>query len=1526
MVLGSKLVNENNINTKPKKKKPINEFVGGSKLVNENNIIINMPEPVKKKRKKKPKMQAEPEGISDEAKRNFQETSSQYARGTYPPIPDSIDISKIKTTSALNAFTNTLRTTMGLPPVVPITSTASPTVPVVPVRPVLTETTTTVASIPSVATTSDLSPPIASVPTEYIFFYKLFTDFFLILLNENKKIDNKKIIDDTLLYYISYKNIFDNITDNELLNFMDIFFKDNKMTISDETKKQLITVFKNLYNKFKELSIQKKELIDDIDLPDISDLVKKERKERLKKITNSIGPKDIEEEKILLDEDKQNIIDENEILKEKISILEETLKKSDNLDPLFKENEKIIKKLINQEEENKKQLEQIKILENNSIEMKEYIWELQEMERILKETFVDFIDDDLQEMDNTAEQLIREKDIEANLSSSPPVDNAPSTAMGNIPSKAMGNMPSNEQIRGSSGSFLPSIGIQPIEGNTSKPTETIDKRMIPIEGFETDIANIQELRDFVEAYFETGVLVPIKNEMGKDEPYTTRIQELGNKFFKPYFGKDYYTLKSLTKKKVGGQPALMDRDELANEFINNFKTAFPNYFSPEIMATTQENITIRDINEFYNIYYPSPDNVFKKIGKLSLDKKFIKYIGFMTDNSKKINKGDNLPEIFKEEYLKWKTSIFQLEETTRMYKFINQYFPIDENGKRKFKPIIDIPTLPLIAELKSFIEDFIIKKDINFKSHYYDKYTVNFKDNKKGDFKLTMKNINYDELADKLLKDFTELYPEPEPEPEPEVNKTISPTKEDKVLLRTYADDNDLEQLQTLYKKYYEKDFIYNPDRTEVGEKVFDIVEAFKKGIVQPETGTTETGTTETGTGTQPETRTTETGTQPETGTGTQPETGTTETGTGTGTGTQPEAAKPSPETDPQTGEECLDPSRRSANCIKLSDYYRYLNDLSSKNETLALTDEYIKATGDDFNFINASNNIKIEKIKESNYKPTGKINTEFFDWAEKDKLKTVEPTPTTTTSPEIAFLTPDEYKRSIVLLTVENDTDKINAYFKGLMQWNADNGFFERVPRNISTEDKLAMLIRYKNQYQYTDINKTVEPDIINPQTNENQVNLAYKITNVSYEEERPRKIDQLILLNNYTNRNISVYQDGTTIYFCSTGSRAELSSQAAQDWLQSNIAILMGITTANLSGRFVEEKRVLDELVSTLRPTIIIFCGHSLGGRLSNELFTYSIESKRNVYQPFSITFNAGSVFHTSFTDKYNNEYLQHRVLQFHANLDPLSATNTIGTVVNVPFTGTYPHSMTNFENVDYSLYKNFVSEGLTFTETINPSYVVPEPIVAPKPEKETKLMDLIRKMYELEPDERYNNKTEQYIKAGTYYDENREYFSTADIEPFFEKYTINEQEFNFYMHTFLNFKRNPTIIDANQAELRPQTVVEEPLPTEAPQPDAIQPEATPQEPYRTPIGGVAGAVIGGSLGALASGGNPAIAGGTGAVGFLAGNALENAVRSLPAIAPPPPRPIYVPPPPTTPLNPLLFGGGFNTKGKKLRIPFNP
>jgi len=700
----------------------------------------------------------------------------------------------------------------------------------------------------------------------------------------------------------------------------------------------------------------------------------------------------------------------------------------------------------------------------------------------------------------------------------------------------------------------------------------------------------------------------------------------------------------------------------------------------------------------------------------------------------------------------------------------------------------------------------------------------------------------------------------------------------------------------------------------------------------------------------------------------------------------------PGEPTAPVAQEECLDSSRRDANCIKLSDYYRYLNFLSTNGELQEITDQYILATGDDFNFITANDNIKIKKIKESNYKPTGRDNPKFFDWAEKNKVptSTTEPTTTEPITTEPITLTSEN-----ILQKYYKYLDEISFNFEGgglLDEYviatgdkfggiNRTNNYLMQKIKDsnyIPTKEKNRDFFRwYDNNQGITEpITSTTEQIINKPQTNENQVNLAYKITNVSYDDEdKPRRIDQLKLLDNYTSRNISVYQDGTTIYFCSTGSRAELSSQAAQDWFQSNIAILMGSPTGTLSSRFTEERKVLDELVSTLRPTIIIFCGHSLGGRLSNELFTYSIESKRNIYQPFSITFNAGSVFHTSFTDKYNNEYLQHRVLQFHANYDPLSATNTIGTVVNVPFTGSYPHSMTNFENVDYTPYKNFISEGLTFTETINPSYVVPEPIVEQKPEKETKLMDLIQKMYELEPSKRYNVNTEEYNNAKTYYVENREYFNTIDIEPFFRKYTISDTEFNFYMQIFLNLKRIPISVNPAEKDMGKDlklmsyinqlwemnrdndydttetfTKAQEYYNTNREHFDTLNdngrkqmliigyfdrqgtnrynggserypffinvfdrlsnptqaPNVENQPEYTMPYGGYIGAGVGALTGGITSGGNPIVAGGAGAAGFLAGNAIQNAIEGKPSA----PQPIAPSPEPTP--APVLSGGG--------------
>jgi hypothetical protein len=1546
IILGSKLVNENIINTKPKKKKPINEFVGGSKLVNENNIIINMPEPVKKKRKKKPKTQAEPEEISDEAKRNFQETASQYARGAYPPIPDSVDISTIKTTSALNSFTNSLRTIMGLPPVVPITSTTSPTVPVVPVRPVLTETSTVEASIPAVATTSDLSPPIASgVPTlsppkpidlsilleNENEFKGLFDYFYITIANYYEEKENKTNLLIGLNYYKENKDLFDNISDDKLNEQINKYIEKDYFDMSDEEKEVYKDDFKMQFENYK-----------------LSHVLDKTKTIKSNKKESNIS-------KTLIDEEKENL--KNEVIelskdKEKLSDELDKLKTSQNTlfetDPLFNELEKEIQSKMDLEDKNTK-LQQIinellKEKNNRSIEL--LIKENKEINKMINKN-----DDAL-----GPDELIKFYDMFQSISAKESSTKQPTESYTKQP-----------YISGGSPSYIPQsvMSSSSLEQNVMSSPNPVPVKAPP------------KSKDFIYTY------VP-----GQDNNYDPkRFGEAGlaeatsnpEIFYKTFYPKGIYTQKT-----------------------------FP-LDDPKMALYPQKNDFLRVINNI-----PSSAGISSKtVPQLE--------IIFKDEYLKSLEIPENVPV----DLPKLDNS---LQGIDKLMNFMNVYFPLSitpEGFKRVFTPDVPLGNAttktnnPTETELTKIINEFIIPKKEEYKRHYFEQYERNGDGYKKGDYKPYLIGSNNknssvparDNAAKKLLKDFIELYPESlvKPESVPVVLEPICTKSADRAGLEVcypasiYTDylnqlitNNKIIELDLIYKKATSitpsptldneikiQEIIassYRPDKANVIDNDFYV-------WLQEQT-------------------------------------------------------PPNPPIKP-TVSETSDPNL-------LPKYYEYLNDLSTKNELVALTDEYIKATNDDFIFVNAPDSIKIQKIKDSNYIPTNKKNPEFFDWLSKNPNPTQTQTkeaPTTEPITEPTLLQKyyeylnemsfdfegggieDEY-----VIATGDKFGGINRSSNYLIQKIKDSNY---IPTKVKNKD----FFRWFNNNQGIS-EPTQEPDpVINKtQTNENQVNLAYKITNVSYDDEdKPRRIDQLMLLNNYTSRNVSVYQDGTTIYFCSTGSRAELSSQAAQDWLQSNIAILMGITTSNLSSRFIEERKVLDELVSTLQPTIIIFCGHSLGGRLSNELFTYSIESKRNVYQPFSITFNAGSVFHTSFTDKYNNEYLQHRVLQFHANYDPLSATNTIGTVVNVPFTGTYPHSMTNFENVDYSLYKNFVSEGLTFTETINPSYVVPEAIVEPKPEKETKIMDLIRKMYELEPSKRNNYNTEQYINADKYYDENREYFKTIDIEPFFRKYTINEPEFNFYMNVFSNFKNKPQAAETDrgkdlklmsyinqlwemnrdddfdtteiftktqeyynknkeyfdslneygrkqmaitgyfdrQGTIRPKAerylfflnlfdrlsrpTTSEPINPEKEQkllnllgqlfelddnerynqgsdqyinaaiyfndnkeyfnnldiPDFLdknvssddqynfyintirdfnyrprpesRPTTRPEDQYETPIGGYIGAAIGTLAGGISSGGNPIVAGGAGAAGFLAGNTIENAIEGKPSPAQP-------------------------------------
>jgi hypothetical protein len=70
-----------------------------------------------------------------------------------------------------------------------------------------------------------------------------------------------------------------------------------------------------------------------------------------------------------------------------------------------------------------------------------------------------------------------------------------------------------------------------------------------------------------------------------------------------------------------------------------------------------------------------------------------------------------------------------------------------------------------------------------------------------------------------------------------------------------------------------------------------------------------------------------------------------------------------------------------------------------------------------------------------------------------------------------------------------------------------------------------------------------------------------------------------------------------------------------------------------------------------------------------------------------------------------KYNTEYINNRVLQFHINYDLLSATNTIGTVVNLPSQFNFSHSLSNYNDFDWTPYENFVKTGLQYNNPFNP-----------------------------------------------------------------------------------------------------------------------------------------------------------------------------------------------------------------------------
>jgi hypothetical protein len=1139
ITMGDKLVNKNNINSKKKKKDNslLNEFVGGNKLINENNIIIKMPEEtVKKKRKKKQK-----KGIAQAGE--IQQGEKKIS-----------DIAKINYQETLNKFEAGNYPKFPMPDISTIKTDADLNKITNMMKLQMNETPIPIDNL--VGTRTNISSPIAPIPVAPIAVRPVLTETTTIdasIPAVAKTSDilppiSKQPIDLSILlenekefiglfdnFYITIANFYNEKDDKTNLLIGLNYYKNNKDLFDNTSDDKLKEqINKYIERDYFDMSDKDKELLKDDFKIQFEDYKLSHVLDKTKTIKSNKKESNIS--KTLIDEEKENL--KNEVIE------------------LSKDREKLID-----------EIDKMKTSQNNLFDIDPLYNQLQKEIELKMD-----LEDEKAQLLETINKLLKEKNNES------------------IELLIIENKEINKKIDENDDSLTPeqldeffnSLKSKSAleskltkESSTKQPTESSTKQSY-ISGDSP-------------SYIPQSVMSsPISEQSVMSSPNSQPVKA-------PPKSKDFiYTY-------VSGQANNYNPEEYGEaglaEATSNpeifYKTFYPNGIytqktfpldDPKMALYPQKNDFLRVINNI-----PSTAGITKK-------------------------KVPQLEIIFKDEYLKSleipknvPVDLPKLDNSLqgidKLMNFMNVYFP--SNGlNRVFVP--DAPlgnstekaNNPTEKELIKIINEFIIPKKEEYKSHYFKQYEKNGNGYKKGDYKpyLISSSTNQssvtarDKAAIELLKDFTELYPE---------------------------------------------------------------------SVVEPEA---------------------------------------------------PEVPLEAPA--PQ--EQCLDSSRRDANCIKLSDYYKYLNNLSNTGERTKLNNEYIKATGDDFNYIDASNSIKIEKIKEINYIPNGKKNPEFFTWIEAEKRKIVEPTSTQ----QIAFLSPEEYKRSILLLTVENDADKINAYFNGLMQWNSDNGSFERIPRNLSTEDKLGWLIRYKNQYQYTDINQPVKRK--KPLIDNNEVQLCFEICKATYIEPSSREqISQLTYDDTLSNAEVAIYRDPTTniIYFGSRG------SQTAEDWLMSDLAIVFGKATNNFSPRLNNEITILNQVISIYRPTTIIYCGHSLASYLSDELFIYTLKSLPNITQVFSIGFNGGRGLPAYYRDNpFDENFINTHVLQFHIKGDALSMTQRyapFGTLVNVPVSSFLlipNHFLSAFDNFNFEPYSNFVDNGLTIN---NPDQVIEEttqPVEAP------------------------------------------------------------------------------------------------------------------------------------------------------------------------------------------------------------------
>lgn len=500
-------------------------------------------------------------------------------------------------------------------------------------------------------------------------------------------------------------------------------------------------------------------------------------------------------------------------------------------------------------------------------------------------------------------------------------------------------------------------------------------------------------------------------------------------------------------------------------------------------------------------------------------------------------------------------------------------------------------------------------------------------------------------------------------------------TPEDLKLLNIAEDEENLETLQSIYKKYYGKYYEYK--RENIGERVFDIIQEIKKpkSLKSDET-------------------------IPETIPELTYETITEYT---------PETCKN------KTGRELL--SGYLNPCLR--EYENYLKSLIDTNNRNELNIQYEKALGKQPS--SSSNNVLLvnQIIELTDYVPQ-LGNDNFYKY---ESLK--KPPKSDEVVPEIVKPSAEdiEITRKLQILGPFYNRFYPGAKFKPLnnntppddelvfMIKLMDNSFAKRdLSRDILKDVFKDKYIEYatKNASINTDIQEGRSANLtqaVEQKINEgNEVTIALLVTLASYDNERPSYIYQYNYVPELSDEEIAVYYetDGRKIFIGNRG------STTLEDWVDTDISLAFG----KLKDGSARWSRTLQKIINISNynfdnnNNLFIFTGDSLGGSLAYEQAVYVYQNKQefNNFDSYAITFNAGQGLPSSSqffaflkTNLFNDDWYQTHLLNFTVTGDVLSNLGraiSSGTQISVPWSvGNQPHNLQNFEKFNVDSYKDFV-----------------------------------------------------------------------------------------------------------------------------------------------------------------------------------------------------------------------------------------